>query len=519
MTVGFPVFLLALTRELLVWHLSDDAYYYFNVAAHIAAGDGPTADGVTVTTGWHPLYGFLLAGLHRLFDPSLDGFVNLAIILNGCAFALTGLLLGMAAWRWWGTVGAVAAALLWWSNPHALQAASVGLEGAVYGAALALLLWRLVAFVQTFAQPSAPGSYIGHLVGIGLCGGLVLLGRTDAIVILPLLAILIAVAARHVPMPLRLFGIALMGLVAVGVLAGWWYYAWRHTGSIAQGSGEIKMLWRKGLNAEIGVTAAVLLTLRTWGQYIVECALKVVGFKWVVSAFPTLFAVPDRRNPTAQKLLLHLLWVFPIGLGLAYALFLDRPRTWYYVPALVCITLMTAGGAHWLLTSVPTSRLQNLARTCLPLLVWLVAIEGLVIYGIDALRGRSPMQIFGVLATRWIEEHVDPSERLGGWHNGIVQYYTPDHTIINLDGLANNEILPVMRGEKTMNAYWDERDITVILGAPRDKMGGYVRQWNGKQLVVWETFSHKRDEGREVTIQRVVPLESPAPTLSKEKTP
>src|SRR5690554_1734008 len=34
----------------------DDAWYYWNIADHLAAGDGSTFDGVNLTNGYHPLW-------------------------------------------------------------------------------------------------------------------------------------------------------------------------------------------------------------------------------------------------------------------------------------------------------------------------------------------------------------------------------------------------------------------------------------------------------------------------------
>ena len=67
----------------LVRYLSDDAFYYFQVAQNLAAGQGPTFDGLTRTTGFHPLYALLLAWLGHLLSLTRNGIVVAAILLNG----------------------------------------------------------------------------------------------------------------------------------------------------------------------------------------------------------------------------------------------------------------------------------------------------------------------------------------------------------------------------------------------------------------------------------------------------
>ena len=44
-----------------------DAYYYFNIARNIANGAGSTFDGVTVTTGYHPLWLGVSTAVHYIF--------------------------------------------------------------------------------------------------------------------------------------------------------------------------------------------------------------------------------------------------------------------------------------------------------------------------------------------------------------------------------------------------------------------------------------------------------------------
>jgi hypothetical protein len=492
--VGYPLLLLSMDRMMLVSQVSDDAYYYFNVARHIAAGAGPTADGITVTTGWHPLYGFILAGLHCVLDVSPDGFVKSALLLNAVCFALTGGFLLLVARRVWGELAGWCAGLLWWTNPHAVTLVSVGLEGSVYGATLAFFFWRLVDFVD-FAQMHR--SVAGRALLLGVSAGLVLLSRTDAIVLLPLVALVLLVVDRGTLSGRAFLAVLVCGLALV-MLGGWWYYAWKHTGSISQGSGAIKRLWRESMNAERGMLWAAGFTLAGWAKFAGKSVIKVPALKWVLSTLPPLFrgAHGPQGRGWAGVWLLHLLWVFPIGLGLAYALLLDRPRTWYYVPSLVGMTLLASGAARILIQSQPVHWLPRLARRCLPLLAWLVLIESAAVLGRNVLFTRSRDQVMGALAAKWVDEHIDafiaPGEHIGCWHSGIVQYYTPRHTVINLDGLANNEILPVLRGEKTMNAYWDERKIRAILGAPREKMGDFAESWGDNRLVTVESFRTKR---------------------------
>jgi hypothetical protein len=129
-------------------YLSDDAYYYFQVARHIAQGKGPTFDGITVTTGFHPLYAFLpsclLAGLARLVPDGELGLVRAALLLNSACYFLTGWSIWVAVRHLWGSKVARWGALFWFTNPHAMLLVATGMESSLYACAVALFFCILV---------------------------------------------------------------------------------------------------------------------------------------------------------------------------------------------------------------------------------------------------------------------------------------------------------------------------------------------------------------------------------------
>lgn len=484
LAIGFPIFVMVGDRDRVVSFVSDDAYYYFSVAENIATGNGPTADGITRTTGFHPLYAFLLAGVHWLTQPSVDGFVREAIALNAACFLLAGLFLYFAAGAWWGRRAGGLAALLWLANPNGTLVNVIGLEGSVYGMMLALLAWRLSVLINGKSSERSTAAWVRGCTVVGVCGGLVLLSRTDSLVFLAMLVpVMISVCGRSA-IGRGLAGVGLSVVIALGMLALWWWYAWAHTGGWVQGSAAVKTLWRpEVVEEEYGrytVGASLLFAGAVWLKYVIKCFLKVPALKWVVSSLPGLYS--RGCSGASQRMLLHVYWVFPAAVGAAYALLIDRPRTWYYVPALVLLTLVAAGAAAQLIREPATNPLFAAAKRWLPVLGWLVVIECAAIGGRNMVYGRSNDQVGGLRGAEWVSKNIEADALIGCWHSGIVQYYTPHHTVINLDGLANNEILGVLRGERSMNAYWDARGIGVILGLPRQKMGGFAYEWDRKKL-------------------------------------
>ena len=496
--VGFPAYLACCSRERVVRYVADDAYYYFSVAQRLAHGEWATADGVTKTTGFHPLYAFLLAGLQRSLNLSLDGLVGAAILVNFAAFVLAGGCLYWCARLLWGRPAGVVTALLWLTNPHGARIGADAMEGGLYAAVLSFFLWRTAALIRRTpaTADAAPGAT--SFLAIGLAAALTVWSRTDSVVLMPLIVFVLLATRRSATVR---FTAAATIVVSAGCALGvWWLFAFAQTSSVVQGSAAVKVLWRKTMDAEAGWW--VRTTALEWGRFLAKSFFKIPAMKWVISGLPLLRMRGTASSHWAERLFIHVLWVLPVGLGLAYAGFLDRPRTWYYVPSLVTLTLLAGGAAAAVLCMPLTNRIQASARRYAPLITWLLILESGVIFAREASALGDSTQPEAVRAAAWLDENAPDGMRVGAWHSGIVQYYTARVTVINLDGLANNDILDLMRGGKSMNQYWDERGITAIVGKPRAKMVGFQREWGGKRLEPW---------GPHELFQRVAPVEQHSP--------
>jgi hypothetical protein len=543
MNVVFPAWRVVASREGYILHFSDDAYYYFSVVPHIAAGQGPTADGVTRTTGWHPLYGFVLTGLYRLFEPSLDGLPRLAIALNAVLYLLSAYVLYLAGKCWWGKTAGLIAALLWLTCAHAVYIAAAGLETSTYALCLALLIWRLADLVT---RPRTSAGWMGACALIGLCAGLTVLSRTDSILFMPVVALILLVAGlrgpgapvaaalgtnrslgtgKREPGPgpaesapdidkvpasalagntkiswsVRLSGVALFGLLTMAAYGAWILYVWHYTGEPNQGSAAVKMEWRKFLMRDRSQWAVLGFTLGVWGEFVLGSLLKVSALKWVLSGLPLLWATARSR---AERGLIHLLWLVPVILGLAYGLLLDWTRAWYCVPALLTLTLLSAGAAAALrgVPPAPGGRgwrwLQGLAASTLGLIAWAVVAESAVTFALKTHKefDDDSEKLKALRVAAWLEKNAEPGLRIGCWHSGIISYYTPSLCVINLDGLNNNDILAILRGDRILNPYWERIGLAAVIppsdvdpktGEVCKKMGRMQREWDGKRLVQW----------------------------------
>ena len=78
--------------------VADDAFYYFTIARHLAAGHGATFDGLAPTNGFHPLWLLLLTPVFALTGVLRAGsWVGVHLALSLCA--LLDIASGALLWR------------------------------------------------------------------------------------------------------------------------------------------------------------------------------------------------------------------------------------------------------------------------------------------------------------------------------------------------------------------------------------------------------------------------------------
>src|SRR5882672_9277037 len=85
LVTGWGALLLA-DRQLISW-LTDDTFYYLQIARNVAGGAGFTFDGIHRTNGFHPLWMFLLVPLFSIVH---GDFLPLRILILVQAILLAG---------------------------------------------------------------------------------------------------------------------------------------------------------------------------------------------------------------------------------------------------------------------------------------------------------------------------------------------------------------------------------------------------------------------------------------------
>lgn len=293
----------------------DDTYYTLAIARSLARGLGPTVDGVHLTSGFQPLFAYLLVP-HPTFA--------FALALGAVADGLTALFLGRIAARIEPNAGLVATAI-WACSPTAVAAALNGLETSL---ALACITGALVLWQEK-----------SRFTGLAL--GLCLLARVDTVFFVAALGLLMLRRDGLRP-TLRAVGLAAL------VVAPHWLYSFVHFHSVVPESGAAvreqtmmaraagmvvrdQVAWATG--AIVGPPFFDSTLLREFLGEGASALGLIVGLALFAA---TAWLVRKTPHDTLRVLAIHALCIFAF-----YALYL--PATWFFrrylapVPLLVVV--------------------------------------------------------------------------------------------------------------------------------------------------------------------------------------
>lgn len=289
----------------IVGRVPDDALFYLVLARRLAAGEGFTFDGVSPTTGFHPLWLALVTALVPTHDPEL-GLRGL-LALHGAVTVVSVLLLDRVSRRagapsWWSGVGAAAAGA-WGASAYGL-----GMETALVGA---------LALAALGVERRGPAALVGFVMG---------LTRVDAI---PLLL----GAGRRAPSAL------IGGLCGVAITLG---FNRGVAGEWVSTSASIKALGT--VTERLSRLDPAVVWRHVPGPAVAAVIVIAVGL-----AVPRRSPAPGTRNVTLGALG-GVTWI-----GASY-LFNNLVGPWYFIPV-TWILVAGALGRGGVLTALPTALL------------------------------------------------------------------------------------------------------------------------------------------------------------------
>lgn len=199
-------------RTVLNFYLSDDAFYYFKVAANISAGLGVTFDGINTTNGFHPLWMLINIPVFWLARFDLFTPLRVLIVVSSLLSAGTGILIFRFLRRFILPEIAALTAVIWVFLPgiHNVVVAN-GLESNLSSFLIILLIYLL-------SNTSGSAVSTRKMALLGIVAGLTVLARLDNVFIVLLAGLWFVLREttpsfrNNVPMDFGLFFIS--GLLA-----------------------------------------------------------------------------------------------------------------------------------------------------------------------------------------------------------------------------------------------------------------------------------------------------------------
>ncbi len=442
---------------LLNW-VADDAFYYLQIARHIAQNGVSTFDGVTRTNGYHPLWMLCCTLLALVFHDKaalLRAALCLAFVCHAAAALLIARLLKRYTGEFWSKILGAA----WLFNPLALHLCLCLTEAPLYILCLTAALIALRnAFDSINAAPSFERTRVPPsnkaAVQLGLAFGVALLARTDAICLIAPALIYLAVQRCKTESRAKRFGHAAATLLIPAAVCGamfapWLIYSWVNVHTFAQDSGVMKSLWQaaqeRAAHASLAqrLTAAAQFTLSDWLKRALQLTVQL---PWITGMLPAasitalaLLAAYLLKRDTPHRQMLAataLLAVVTIGMGIAYGYGVSDHQVWHLAEPALAIWLILFGWIGAFAANKITKRYKAAAG-----LAFLGTFACLGIVGARDFAPHYPWQVDVYRSQPVLEQLVPPDARIGCFNAGIPAYFSR-RTIVNLDGLVNHAAVP-----------------------------------------------------------------------------
>jgi len=417
--------------------ISDDAYYYFSIARNLVSRGMLSADGITLTNGFHPLWLFVITPIFFFFQKHPWFSIHLVLTVSAVFDTLAAFLIYKTLERLGKEKTGFWAAAFYLVNPWGLLHTMNGLETAQNNFFLALLVYLSVCANREWLKTS--------WFFFGAVCGLALLSRTDNVFAVTILMVYLLWGTRN------FLPVAKSILVALSLISSWLVYNFITFGTLIQTSGTAYP-WhyhQQYLNEhKTYFSSALVPFLLKMGFYnFAENAFHYGS--WILAlviAGILLYRLrnwPERYRP--------LLWtLIATALFAAFHIFIRwSVRPWYSQAVFVMTLPLVA------LT------LEKVNRNLIALgFIFSILAGSFWIFTATRfkLADRSKVMM------EMIYTKVPSGEVVGAFNSGYLQYFT-DRRVINLDGLANNEVLSYYKSINGLE-YFRRKDIRWLIDTP-----------------------------------------------------
>ncbi|PKA14868.1 hypothetical protein [Leptospira haakeii] len=447
---GFFVFVGMIFRVLYFYNSSDaaligvipdDAFYYIQMARHRAFEGIWTFDGISVTTGFHFLYGYIL-----VFIYSIAGEVdwrNLFLIIGGLASVFIGLsayFTARVAENFFGKSSIMLAVAPFFTFTAIMQSTAM------------MESWLVLFFSASSLYFSTQDKDLSFTdtIWLFLLGVFGSLSRSD-FGLLPgvLFSAFLISSLRFKSKSLKRSAILLAGaIIGVFIILLQNFFI---SGHFSQGSAQVKLYWSAleghSVLPVIGLIGSIFLpffaTLGKWTQIALLLSFPVL----VVYSWRKFVKSKNRSNYYPSLILAFSCFFTVIGYIFFYRFNSHGMHVWYSSNLIVPtgITLAALGVFFFR------------KRVLIP--AFLVLFAYLYVGRTKFLSIRWPHQIGMLHAGLFLKDKK--FTKVAAWNAGIISYFSKI-TVINIDGLANDDVFPYIKNN-TLFDYLKSNNIDYLI--------------------------------------------------------
>lgn len=520
-SVGVPVLALLPMRLAVSHFVAEDMFYYLTVARNIADGHIVSLDGRSPTNGFHPLWMLICVGIEAVFRDQPDIAYHVAIELCALFFVATGWLLYRTIRRTTGETLALVVGALFLFNYRMATIGLSGLETALYGFSVVLLLgWLAKRGVEGLRSPH-------DAVALGLLLAFTYWSRMDAILLGAFVCLGVLLFTSGRPIFVRFMLVSIAGATSLLATLPWFVFSIRSVGALLPRSGFAIQSWvgqspspspsfganvihvvhakAEGMTEPLNDIANVLAIWPLIPFF--NSKIRYVGVLVCLVALAALVVALFRARRAPG--LLPFRWIPFYALAhTGYYVVVVKAEIRYLYPVFILMAFYLAIAVQWLIARArePARASSNLSYVAIAMLCC-SAIAGVTAfqYGYGAGRYNSAhLGLYDGLAA-WIKSHTEEDAIVGGFNSGIVSYYS-DRRVVNLDGVMNDAAIWAIRS-RTLEHYIDSQgieylaDIDTEIDRFMDEFSG-DSQWRSKWRQVYSvtkpTFNGKGQMSFEV---------------------
>jgi len=486
-------------------YLCDDSFYAFKIARNIAAGVGPTFDGIHLTNGFQPLYVFLLVPIYALSGSNLVLPIQAALSLSALFAALATVLFYFIAKRYVSRIAAGVAAVLWTFSPVVIKQSANGLETSLVTFLFSLSAYYYLTRIRSQAKPRG-----SQFVVMGMLLGLTILARVDEILFLAALLLdYLCLLRRRRAAAGALRRVFLVILAAVVVLTPWLAYEYAEFGKIEMDSGAatrfISVAYAPFFNIKSGgisspgfsfyeyqflhsldvlkltppLQAFYRLLDKTAVAWNADGVARLLGnlvLLLVLGAVLLAFVRSKKFPEEDGRSELNFLLVFSVLLVAAYSFYVFGFFFFirYYYPVYFVLALYLAIFAEGAVARLGRSRLSWLKASSAGLAaLYLIAFFGMSYK--QAFKSKPVYCFYGV--ADWVRNNTEEFEKVAAFQCGAIGYFS-GRRVVNLDGKVNPEALAALKSGD-LAGYLIKEKVDIVLDR-RDVLSLFLGEKAGK---------------------------------------